>query len=52
MKFLKQLFNSKELETTWNDIVVPLAKRISENVAPICEVNMDVVHYVHVKKVI
>ena len=51
MQFLKQLFNAAELEETWREVVVPLAKKITESVVPNCEVNMDVVHYVHVKKV-
>ena len=51
MRFLDQLFKSKQLDPSWNEIIVPLAKRISESVVPNCEANMDVGHYVHVKKV-
>uniref|UniRef100_F6XJV0 1-phosphatidylinositol-3-phosphate 5-kinase n=1 Tax=Ciona intestinalis TaxID=7719 RepID=F6XJV0_CIOIN len=52
MKFLHQLFVREKLHTSWSDVVVPLAKQICDTVTPNAEVNMEICHYVHVKKLL
>uniref|UniRef100_H2ZJY2 1-phosphatidylinositol-3-phosphate 5-kinase n=1 Tax=Ciona savignyi TaxID=51511 RepID=H2ZJY2_CIOSA len=52
MKFLRQLFTRDQLDISWADIIVPLAKEICETVTPNSDVNMEICHYVHVKKLL
>ncbi|CAK8672639.1 unnamed protein product [Clavelina lepadiformis] len=52
IRFLRQLLQAEQLDMAWADIVVPLAKRICETVVPNCDINMDICHYVHIKKLL
>ena len=51
MKFLRQTLRAENLDPQWANVVVPIAKRVCDTVNIQSEVNMDICHFVHVKKV-
>nr|CAB3264883.1 1-phosphatidylinositol 3-phosphate 5-kinase-like [Phallusia mammillata] len=52
MLFLQQLLDSENLDRSWADIIVPLARKVCDTVTTNSEVNMNICHYVHVKKLL
>lgn len=51
LAFLRQLLCNKGLDLVWADILIPLARHASFHISPDPNVNMDICHYVQIKKV-